>query len=69
MAPDLHRETLALRYCSPSPDAPKPKTSRVMRKLENVQATLGCPLLIVNRPTRSQTVGTLPKLNKHNFAE
>ncbi|OQR82668.1 hypothetical protein ACHHYP_15681 [Achlya hypogyna] len=63
------RQTLQLRYCSQVVllDEPRPK-SRVMQKLENVQATLGCPL-VINRSARARTMSTLPKLNKHNNAE
>ncbi|RHY10153.1 hypothetical protein DYB38_008843 [Aphanomyces astaci] len=45
----------------------KPAKSRIMRKFENVQATLGSEL-IVNRRNVMEHSATLPMLNTHNGA-
>ncbi|KAH9099959.1 hypothetical protein Ae201684P_018965 [Aphanomyces euteiches] len=46
-------------------DSTQPSKSRFMRKLENVQATLGREVVV----TRQTLANTLPKLNKCNGAE
>ncbi|RHY35879.1 hypothetical protein DYB25_014262 [Aphanomyces astaci] len=75
------RETLKLRYCSQvsmsaldddddvihAHNSTQPAKSRIMRKFENVQATLGSEL-IVNRRNVMEHSATLPMLNTHNGA-
>ncbi|KAF0687126.1 Aste57867_21097 [Aphanomyces stellatus] len=47
----------------------EPTKSRIMRKLENVQATLGSELIVSGRRRHRAETMLLPKLNKHNSAE
>ncbi|ETW05001.1 hypothetical protein H310_04065 [Aphanomyces invadans] len=76
------RETLKLRYCSQvsmdslvDDDDPiyaassnvKPTKSRIMRKFENVQATLGSELIVSRRSIEHSA--TLPMLNTLNGAQ